>query len=342
MNDTARLSMPWVVTTAVVLALNTWATLSDRVVGWLSGGDGDAGETWVPALVLWLLDARPAVGDADLHVAVWFVAGVAATLAVRRMALLVWVIAAIWAWSVVLEALQPLVSEMRTAQLIDVLGNTVGVVLGVSVVLWWRERRVPHAMRAVIVGVALATATVAMWSTRMRIWWGAQSGLRRDPAVPAPLQPPARAVLEVRPNTGEADAHALLWFGVGMIVLWAIGAFAWRQRSGGWVRAKVMVAALAGLCVISVLIEILQPMVSSRGASINDVVGNVVGLAAALGVALLWGLARQAWSAGARPSDAPEPPEAPEPAEPAEAERSARTLGVVDLDDGAGHELRRR
>ena len=286
MTESARLSMPWAAVTVVVLMVNTWATLSDRLVGWLSADAEASGETWIPAFVLRLIALRPEVGDVDLHVVIWAAAGFAATLAVRRTVPRIAVLGALWSWSLALEWLQPIVSDLRTAQVGDIVGNTIGLVLGACAGLWWQERRVPPWMRAVVVAVALATVAVAMWSTRMRVWWGAQSGLQRDPAVPPPLKPSARAVLDVRPDLREADVHAIVWFVVALIALWALGVFTVRARiehRAGPVRMFIVIALLG---VVGVVVELLQPVVGSRGVSSGDLLGNAVGLGAALAVGL--------------------------------------------------------
>lgn len=127
-----------------------------------------------------------------------------------------------------------------------------------------------------------------MWSTRMRVWWGAQSGLQRDPAVPALLKPSAGAVLDVRPDVREADVHAIVWFVVAVVAFWALGVFTAWARIEELARPVRMLVVIALLGVVSVVVELLQPVVGSRGVSIGDLLGNAVGLGAALAVGVAW------------------------------------------------------
>jgi hypothetical protein len=124
-----------------VVVFNTWASWSSVVVGWFSRGDDDTGETWVPRFVLWMLQNRPDVGDADIHLIMWFVAGVVITGAVYGRRRWGWWVVAVWGWSLLLEVLQPVVSTVRGREWIDAVGNTMGIALGAALVLWWRTRR---------------------------------------------------------------------------------------------------------------------------------------------------------------------------------------------------------
>jgi hypothetical protein len=125
----------------VVLVLNTTLLLSDQVVGWwrsLIGADGEGGNKPLPGPLAFVFDLRPDTGDADAHLVLWFVAGALAVLAANRPT--VWPAAMVWAWSVTVEALQPVVTETRSAQWSDVAANTVGVWLGAAATWWWMRR----------------------------------------------------------------------------------------------------------------------------------------------------------------------------------------------------------
>lgn len=97
----------------------------------------DAVVDWWQSLLAWLLetnesatqsvlDVRPS-GDADLHILVW--AMVAWAMAVsfvnRRWRVLMFVAF----WSALVETLQPLFTEIRARQVLDYVGNLVGVTL---------------------------------------------------------------------------------------------------------------------------------------------------------------------------------------------------------------------
>lgn len=270
-HDTSGTNVGWLAACIVIVAINTWASLSSVVVRWLSGGDDDEGGTWVPRVVLWILENRPDVGDADLHVAMWLVAGAVTTLAVGASRRSAWWVAALWVWSLLLEWLQPMVSTVRGSEWTDAVGNTVGIAAGMSVVQWKRVGRVVPWARVAVVGAAWFAATVAMWSVRVQRWWGDQSGLRTDPAVPGVLKPSTRVVLAARPDTGEADAHVLVWALVGVVVVWAVGS----------TRVRWWATALTALLVVSLAVEALQPVVSGRSARWSDSAGNVVGVGVA-------------------------------------------------------------
>lgn len=132
----------WLVLCIAVVVFNTWASWSSAVVVWFGGGDDDdAGSTWVPRFVLWVLNNRPDVGDADIHLIMWLVAGVATTRALYRSPRWGWGVVGLWGWSLVLEVLQPVVNPVRSREWVDVVGNTVGIALGVGVALWWCSYR---------------------------------------------------------------------------------------------------------------------------------------------------------------------------------------------------------
>ena len=250
-SGTSAGNVGWPVATVLVIALNTWVSLSSAVVRWFGSGDDEASATWVPGFVLWILENRPEVGDADLHVAMWFVAGAVTALAMGQWRRPGWWVVALWVWSLVLEVLQPVVSTVRGREWTDAVGNTVGIVTGVAVVQWRRLGRVVPWARAAAVATALFAVTVAMWSVRVQQWWGDQSGLRSDPAVPGVLESPTRAVLEARPDTGEADAHAVVWALVGIVIVWAVGWRAVRWWSVALMALLVVSLNRPGFCIRS-------------------------------------------------------------------------------------------
>jgi VanZ family protein len=84
----------------------------------------------------WVFARTPATRSASGAV---FVAGALAVLAANRRTM--WPAAAVWAWSVTVEALQTVVTETRSAQWSDVAANTVGVWLGAAATWWWMRRR---------------------------------------------------------------------------------------------------------------------------------------------------------------------------------------------------------
>jgi hypothetical protein len=116
--------------------------------------------------------------------------------------------------------------------------------------------------------VMLAGLTAVMWSDRMSAWWGDQSSGDAAPAVPEVLEPAVSTVLEARPSTNEADVHVLLWGGLAAVMMLV---FPWPSR-----RARLV--GLAGLFAYSVVVEVLQPVLSSRSAAWGDVAGNAAGV----------------------------------------------------------------
>ncbi|MEX2627278.1 MAG: hypothetical protein WD225_10380 [Ilumatobacteraceae bacterium] len=139
-----RLLLRWVAL-AVTVAVNTVVMWSDAVAAWWAeqvGGDPDGGSV-LPAPVRWLFESRPDLGDAELHALAWALAAFLAAMAVGRARVrcgLGGAALSVWAWSVTVEALQPVVSTSRGFEWVDVAGNTVGVVAGTLVASWWRGR----------------------------------------------------------------------------------------------------------------------------------------------------------------------------------------------------------
>lgn len=145
MPDVERRHVAWQVALAATVVVNTVVMWSDGVAAWWAervGGD-TAGGSVLPAPLRWLFEARPDLGDAELHALAWALAAFLAAMAVGRA----WVrrrpggaAVPVWVWSVAVEALQPVVSTSRTFEWVDVAGNTVGVVAGTLVAAWWHGR----------------------------------------------------------------------------------------------------------------------------------------------------------------------------------------------------------
>jgi hypothetical protein len=92
-----------------------------------------------------VLDARPA-SDLDLHVIVW--ATVAWAMATGFAAMRWRVMAFVGVWSLVVESLQPVFTDVRARQALDYLGNVLGVgavALGFVAVGRLRRRRQPSS-----------------------------------------------------------------------------------------------------------------------------------------------------------------------------------------------------
>lgn len=128
--------------------------------------------------------------------------------------------------------------------------------------------------------VLVVGLTAVMWSDRMSAWWGDQSSGDVPPAVPAPLEPVVSTVLDARPSTNEADVHVLLWGGVAAVMMLVIP----------WASRRARLVALGGLFAWSVVVEVLQPVLSSRSAAWGDVAGNALGIG--LVAAAVWFLPR--------------------------------------------------
>lgn len=127
---------------ALVLVAVTAGMWSDSVAAWWGSESSD--DSTVPGPIRFLLDLRPDVGEADLHLIVWAVTAALVVIAVGSTRWLVGVAATVGAWSVAVEALQPVVSDTRGFSWGDVLGNLLGVALGAALVaLWWRVRPNP-------------------------------------------------------------------------------------------------------------------------------------------------------------------------------------------------------
>ena len=130
---------------AVVLVVNTFLALSESVVDWWSR-ESDPTSSNLPQVVQEILEARPAnTSDADLHLVMWFVAGVVACTVTRNWRSRMWLLLALFAYSAVLEAAQGLFTN-RQAEWIDLAGNGLGLALAAAVTyvvgthLWPRLR----------------------------------------------------------------------------------------------------------------------------------------------------------------------------------------------------------
>lgn len=146
-----RRSLAWWVALVVVVIANTVVMWSDAVAAWWSAqvAPDDDAEGRLPGPLRVLIEARPDVGDAELHALAWsvpaFVVVFAAGAAQRhRRALppgVALAVVGVWVWSVLVEVLQPVVSETRAFEWVDVVGNTAGVVTGAAMAWWWKGRR---------------------------------------------------------------------------------------------------------------------------------------------------------------------------------------------------------
>jgi hypothetical protein len=109
----------------------------------------DSPTTWWSSIIEFLIDSNSQVtstvmevrpsGDLDLHVALWAIAGVLWWWALRAFRTVVWSLATLALWAMIVETLQPAFTEIRDRQFGDYVGNFVGVgLVAVAVVL--RER----------------------------------------------------------------------------------------------------------------------------------------------------------------------------------------------------------
>ena len=81
-------------------------------------------------------------GDADLHVAVWGAVAMCVLLALPSPRARWQGLVCLVAWSLFVELAQPWFTEIRSRQLVDALGNTVGIIGAYAVMsVWARVRR---------------------------------------------------------------------------------------------------------------------------------------------------------------------------------------------------------
>lgn len=115
----------------------------------------DSPTTWWSSIIDFLMDSNSQVtstvmevrpgGDLDLHVALWAIAGVLWWWALRAFRTVVWSLATLALWAMIVETLQPAFTEIRDRQFGDYVGNFVGVgLVAVAVVL--RERHADGPM----------------------------------------------------------------------------------------------------------------------------------------------------------------------------------------------------
>ena len=124
--------VPVAVLVGVVLAI-TMISLSSSVTQWWDVQSTPATSS-LPTAADPVLRARPDSANADVHVVLWFVAGLALAWAMRPYGWrrLEWWREALWAYSGLLEVAQRWVPE-RTSQWIDLVGNGVGIAAGLAV-----------------------------------------------------------------------------------------------------------------------------------------------------------------------------------------------------------------
>ena len=123
----------WWPVLAVCLAANTYIALSGGVAGWWAT-ESNSKSSSLPGPVQEVLSVRPATSEADVHVLLWFLAGLAAVFAVRTWRSRGVLIAALVAYSGLLEVAQTL-TPSRTAQWTDFASNVVGIMSAALVVL---------------------------------------------------------------------------------------------------------------------------------------------------------------------------------------------------------------
>jgi len=127
-----------------------------------------------------------------------------------------------------------------------------------------------------LIGFCLMMVALVSLSPQVFRWWiavGNGSG-----GGPAPM----RWMLGRRPSVGDADAHLMMWFAVGVCIAAVV--------TGRWQRRIAWAAAVT----MGLMIEATQGLFSNtRKASVGDVIGNLVGLGAG---AVVVHLARRVWS----------------------------------------------
>jgi VanZ family protein len=133
--------LPFVVAVVAVTAVS-W---SSSVMQWWDVQSSPATSS-LPSAANSVLESRANSSNADVHVALWFVATLALVWAMRHRPWRALVVAAIalWAYTGVVEVGQRWVSD-RTSQWIDVVGNGLGIVTGLAVgcgaIAAWRRVR---------------------------------------------------------------------------------------------------------------------------------------------------------------------------------------------------------
>ena len=108
-----------------MLVVNTYVALSGGVSLWWTR-ETTSETSSLPGPVQEVLSARPQTSEADVHVLLWFLAGIAAMLAVRTWRSRAILLATLVAYSGLLEAAQALTLN-RTAQWTDFAANSFGL-----------------------------------------------------------------------------------------------------------------------------------------------------------------------------------------------------------------------
>ena len=126
--------------------VNGVVALSTGVMTWWDGAS-DPDRRSLPDPVRSALESRRSVGDADVHVVLWFVAAALLVFALGRRPWRVMVAAlgGLWAYAAVLEFCQRWV-DARTPSWLDLIGNTIGLAAGAlaaGVWLWLRRPSLP-------------------------------------------------------------------------------------------------------------------------------------------------------------------------------------------------------
>jgi len=115
---------------ALILALITYVSLSDRVGLWW-GRESNSKTSSLPRSVQDVLAVRPHLHDADVHLVLWLCAGVVAVLATTAWRYRAVLLVALVAYGGLLELAQFL-TKTRTAQWGDFLGDAIGIVAGAA------------------------------------------------------------------------------------------------------------------------------------------------------------------------------------------------------------------
>ncbi len=129
--------------------------LSGAVAAWWES-ETNATTSSLPGPVKAVLNARPDTSEADVHLVLWFLAGIAAMLAVHVWRPRLIMLGALVANSAVLEVAQTLTPD-RAAQWTDLAGNVLGIMAAALVVhigeLLLRRRRRRRRRNGVAAGV---------------------------------------------------------------------------------------------------------------------------------------------------------------------------------------------
>ena len=123
----------WLPLLAACLVANAYIALSTSVAVWWAKETTSRTST-LPAPVKDALSVRPQTSEADVHVVLWFAAGVAAMFAVRSKRFRVILLCLLVVYSGVLELAQTFIAN-RTAQWSDFVGNAFGLLAAV-IVAW--------------------------------------------------------------------------------------------------------------------------------------------------------------------------------------------------------------